>query len=740
MSCLLGAFSCHLDGTTVNADLDTPKDNGASQLALEAPRRRRRLGLSIQSKLLIMLLGVSLVSSVIVGVIGFVNGRQGLQDAAFDQLVAIREMRAEAIEREFASLQSGVRLDSRNASAVEGARAFIEGFAALQDSPLDGPQLAALREWYDQGFIPALEDRSGLNYDANGLMPASNAGQHLQSLYTAGRDHDDFDAGLALTDAGDGSDWTKANIQYGPYFAGLVEEVGYEDVLIIDGDGNVVYSAYKAVDLGISLERTPYANSALTAAFNRVMQTGSLDEVVTTDFERYIPSLNVPTAWVVSPLGTSDSIDGVMAIQVPVDQINSVMTGGQQWTEQGLGETGEVYLAASDGLMRSESRLLVEDPDEYLRRVTRNGTPVETAERVVTVSGTVLLQPVDFFAVAEAGRGQTGAGIAPDYTGVDSLVAYAPLDIDGLDWVIVAHIDQSEAFGPVTQFTRNLILSTLAIMLGVSVLSLLLAQVFSHPVRRLMTAVRGVAAGDLAVQAPEGSSDEFGDLGSAFNDMAASLRIKQDLIDDQHVENEKLLHTLMPQTVADRYKKGEEAIAEHHDNVSVVFAELIGFDDFARGLSDGEEVASLNVLMRGFDEAAEKAGVEKVRTLRGGYLAASGLIVPRVDNVRRTVDFAVQLRSVIERFNAQNSSSLTLRAGVDTGEVTSGLVARTNLAYDLWGDAVNLAHRVRSVTGEPGIYVSQAVQERLQGAMEFAEAGAVDLRGTSQTVWRVAES
>ncbi|MFP3435204.1 adenylate/guanylate cyclase domain-containing protein, partial [Paraburkholderia sp. SIMBA_061] len=87
--------------------------------------------------------------------------------------------------------------------------------------------------------------------------------------------------------------------------------------------------------------------------------------------------------------------------------------------------------------------------------------------------------------------------------------------------------------------------------------------------------------------------------------------------------------------------------------------------------------------------------------LRGGYLASSGLIVPRVDNVRRSVEFAKNLLGVmvIERFNAQNGSSIGLRAGVDTGTVTSGLVARTSLAYDLWGDAVNLAYRVRSVTG-----------------------------------------
>ena len=77
------------------------------------------------------------------------------------------------------------------------------------------------------------------------------------------------------------------------------------------------------------------------------------------------------------------------------------------------------------------------------------------------------------------------------------------------------------------------------------------------------------------------------------------------------------------------------------------------------------------------------------------------------------------------------------RRNSDTGTVKSGLVGRTSLAYDLWGDAVSLAYRARSVTGRPGIYVSQAVRDRMQDSVVFAEAGAVDVAGTSKSVWRI---
>ncbi|KRA25796.1 hypothetical protein ASD65_16215 [Microbacterium sp. Root61] len=704
-------------------------------LVSSPPKRPRRAGLSIQSKLLIMLLGVSLVSSLIVGAIGFVSGRQSLQAAAIDQLTTIRELRAYEIESVMAGMQRGVTLDSRNLSAQTASKALNAGWDELQTRELTPDQAAELESYYVDTFIPDLEARTGDEYGDTAFIPESNAGRWAQYHFTA--QMSDFDTALVTNDGNDGTPYSAAAEQYGDYLTRLVQTVGYEDLLMMNLDGDVVYSAYKGVDLGTNLNTGPYRDSLLADAYRATIATNSVNSLQTTDFERWTPSLGMPTLWVVSPVGNDSGITGVMAAQIPIAAINNTMTGSDQWKQQGLGNTGEVYLAGRDGLMRSSSRELIQHPDTYAKKVVADGTSPTTAERIMEVNGTVLLQPVDKYSAQQAILGKTGTSISQDYIGGESITAYTPLQIDGLDWVAVARIESGEAFAPVTDFTRNLVLSMVAILLGVSLLSLVLAQVFTRPVKQLVDAVRRVAGGDLAVQVPQGSRDEFGDLGVAFNDMAASLRLKQDLIDDQRVENEKLMHTLMPETVAERYRQGEETIAEDHQNVSVVFAELVGFDEFADALTSDQEIAQLNILMRGFDEAATKTGVEKVRSLRGGYLASSGLIVPRVDNVRRAVDFAREMRAVVQRFNSQNGTSLDLRAGVDTGTVTSGLVARTSLAYDLWGDAVSLAYRVRSVTGQPGIFVSQSVRDRMQDSVVFAEAGTVELQGKTQTVWRV---
>ncbi|KRC59447.1 hypothetical protein ASE14_16340 [Agromyces sp. Root81] len=689
-----------------------------------------------------MLLGVSLVSSVIVGVIGFVSGRESLRAAAVDQLTTIRELRTGELERVFTGMQTGVTLDSRNLSAQNASIALNAAFEEAQSRPLTEEQRAELETYYVDEFNQALSERAGGTYAAGAFIPESTAGQYLQYEYTSkvyrfpGGELD-FDAAINAGDAGDGSQWSAARERYHDYFQRIIDASGYDDVLMLDTEGNVVYAAYSGPDLGMNVMTGPLKDSQLAEAYREVMATNSVNALATTDYERYIPSLNVPAIWVVSPIGNSERVTGAMAAQIPINVLNDVLTGDERWKEQGLGDTGEVYVVGSDDLMRSTSRLLIEDPEAYAKLAVANGTPSDLVEREIEVGGTVLLQPVTTDSVRLAQQGKSGTSISRGYLGRDNITAYTPVDIDGLNWVAVARIDTEEAFAPVTDFTRTLVISTLAILLAVSVLSMLLAQVFTRPVRRLSDAVRRVAGGDLTVQVPAGSRDEFGDLGNAFNDMSSSLRIKQELIEEQRVENERLLHTLMPEAVAKRYQDGEETIAEVHQDVSVIFAELIGFDDFTASLSSDDEIAQLNALMRGFDEAAERTGVEKVRTLHGGYLASSGLIVPRVDNVRRAVEFATELRSVVERFNASNEASVELRAGIATGTVTSGLVGRTSLAYDLWGDAVNLAYRVRSVDGRPGIYVSQAVKDRLQDGVRIVSAGRIETAEGAETVWRV---
>lgn len=690
---------------------------------------------SIQSKLLVMLLAVSILSAAVIGSIGFINGRASLLQAAQDQLTTIRELRAEEMQSVFGGIQSGVKLDSRTLDASEASKAFNAGFDKIRDTQLTSSSAELLDAYYTGKFIPELEKRSGMHYEPESLFPNTEAGRYLQANYTA--TSTDFDETLKVSDAGDGSDWSAAHVRYHPFFSNLVSENGYEDVLLLNTTGEVVYSAYKGTDLGVNVLAPPYADSSLAKAYGHVMRTNTLDALETTDFERYLPSLNVPAAWIISPVGASGQVTGALAVQVPIDSLNAVMTGNGKWAAQGLGSTGEAYLVGEDKLMRSVSRTLMESPETYTSLAISGGASPESAQRMTDVKGTILLQEVNTSPIESALLGQQGTTVARDYLGRETLTSFAPLDIDGPRWVIVASLTVDEAFQPVDTFTRNIVLSTAGLVLLIALISLLLARSFTRPLDRLMHGVQSVATGGRDVQVDVGTRDEFARLGAAFNDMSRGLQVKADLLDAQLVENDRLLLTLMPEKVAERYKQGDTTIAEDHQEVTVLYADIVGFDEMSSDLGSHEALTLLNDIFSSFDQAAERLGVERVRSTKQGYLASCGLLTPRIDSTRRVVDFAKEIDTILRRIGAQHGIRLAIRAGIDTGRVTSGLIGTSAVVYDMWGDAVSLAYQLQGHGKESGIFLTERAAAKLPDDSHLAEPTIIRTQQGNESYWKV---
>jgi class 3 adenylate cyclase len=706
--------------------------DGAPPLATRATRRRRGFG-SIQTKLLAMLLLTSILSSLVIGFFGYRSGTSSLRDAAYARLADVRSERTLQLQQFADSVQDAVLLDSQGVG-VDASKQFNQGFTALADAPVTDADRAALDTYYADVFGPRLQKNVGGDIDPAAFVPSLPARSYLQAHYTV--PFDDFDAAAAVDDAGDGSAWSAANARFNPYFRDVATRLGLDDVLLLDRDGNVVYSVYKGTDLGSNVVRGELSGGALEQVYDEAAQSNNRDFVSVADFTQYQPSYGAPTMFLASPVGTADDLTGVLVYEVSTDQVNAVMTGGADLSKvEGLGDTGETYVAAGDGTMRSNSRLLIEDPKQFASEAKDEGVPAEDVDRMVRTGSSVLLMPTTSDAVQRGLRGESGTARVTSYLGEDVLDSYAPAGIQGLDWVVISKIDADEALAPVDDFARNLLLTTAAVILLICAASVLMARIFTDPVQRLLTGVRAVAGGALGTQVDDGSRDEFGDLGTAFNDLSASLRSKQELLDAQLAENDRILRSLMPQELADRYRGGETQISLDHRDVSVVYTEISGFDAFAADRSAEESLSLLAELSRGFDAAATTAGIERVRSVGTGYVGSSGLVVRRVDHARRVVDFSVDVAKMVERFNSTYGARLALRAGVHTGAVRSGLVTG-DMVYNLWGEAVDLAYRVRTVAGGPGIYLTDDVRQRLGTAYRFEEAGT--LAGDTPTpVWRV---
>lgn len=708
-----------------------------SKLAERLRRRKAKRSLlqrvSIQSKLMLMLLTMSVLAVAVAGGIGFQSGRSSLRAAGFDQLIAVREAQSRVLEMGLSDITSSLLIYSRGETVAGALGAFNAAFDELHDATISPQQTQAMVDYYTARFRDADNGR----LDINALLPSSNAARYLQSRYTV--PVPDRDAAVRVDDAKDNSAWSVVNARYNPYFREIVTKMGFHDAFLINARGEVVYSAYKGVELGSNILTGPYRGQGFLAdAFQKAMASNEIDFSASTDFSEYLPS-GQPTAWMLVPIGPPGRAAGVMAVEYPATIVNRLMTADKEWERSGMGATGETYVVGKDDLMRSDSRLFLEDPQAYEKDVIAAGTAPDVAKRAVKQGTTVLVQPVGTAATEAAQRGETGTLIATDYLGHRALQAYAPVTLKGLNWVIVASIDSEEAFAPERNFAHRLVRSTVLLIFIACIAAMLWSRLFVRPIKRLEEGAERISTGNYDVSIPVSTGDEFGDLTVAFNDMSENLSIKDELLAKQREENDKLLMSLMPEKVVQRYRDGEEAIAEDHQDVTVIYADIVGVDEMSTDLEATESLEIINKLVRQFDAAAETHGVERVRTTHNGYLASCGLTVPRLDNIHRTVDFALDMQRIVDRFNAETGHHIALRAGIDTGSVTSGLVGRAGLVYDLWGGAVHLASKMRRGTTTPGIYVSEGVYDATRDTRRYVPAGNITVDDKEEPTWRLDE-
>ncbi len=295
----------------------------------DSPRRRRRTlsRMSIQSKLLVMLLATSVLSALVVGFIGYQSGRSSLRDAAFNRLDEVLSAQTRQLEAEFRYLRESLVIYTRGSTAIEAARAFTAGFDQLADATITPAQEKAIVDYYQTEYAEITSEATGQEVDVRGMLPTSNAQKYLQAHYMA--PYPDWNDAIKVDDARDGSPWSAANARFNDFFREIVHRFKFEDALLLDTRGNVVYSAYKGVDLGTNILTGPYSGGDLTDAYHKALESNVVDYVGVTDFGDYQPSA-APTAWMISPVGANGRVDGVLALQFPIAKVNRMMTMDRQ--------------------------------------------------------------------------------------------------------------------------------------------------------------------------------------------------------------------------------------------------------------------------------------------------------------------------------------------------------------------------------------------------------------------------
>jgi class 3 adenylate cyclase len=210
---------------------------------------------------------------------------------------------------------------------------------------------------------------------------------------------------------------------------------------------------------------------------------------------------------------------------------------------------------------------------------------------------------------------------------------------------------------------------------------------------------------------------------------AAHIKRLFDQLQAEQANAERLLLNTLPRPIAERMKKGEVNIADHHPDVTVLVADLVGFTTLTAHIGPDQVVYLLNEIFSGFDVIAEKYGLEKIKTIGDAYMAAGGIPSPRPDHAEAIAEMALDLQEDIERFNRAYNTSIHLRVGISTGPVVAGVIGRRKFTYDLWGDTVNLACRLESLGQAGSILVAEATYERLKRKYRFTDSRSVNIKG-----------
>jgi len=197
----------------------------------------------------------------------------------------------------------------------------------------------------------------------------------------------------------------------------------------------------------------------------------------------------------------------------------------------------------------------------------------------------------------------------------------------------------------------------------------------------------------------------------------------------EQAQANSLLLNVLPEVIADRLKESPGVIADSFEDCTVLFADLVGFTEYAATVAPERLVALLNLIFSRFDELVAQRGAEKIKTVGDGYLVIAGAPVPRPDHVATMCHLALEMQETIGKLNAEQGSDFRLRIGLNTGPVVAGVIGESRFSYDLWGDTVNLASRMQS-RGHPGaVQTTEVVYLRARESFRFEPAGIVDLRG-----------
>ena len=479
---------------------------------------------SINLKFKAMLILITVISTLAISLISYLTNKRALKDLSTAQLTAIRETKKRAIEDYFNQASNQIKTFSENGMIINAMKEFKEAYNNIPEFAMgkygtEGIQqfTESTRNYYESHFLPQLNQNTDNEKSTGEFLPDNLTSSYLQFFYIANNPNETGYKHL-LNSANDGSQYSETHRKYHPIIRSFLEKFNYYDIFLIDNEtGNIVYTVFKEVDFSTNLLNGPYRNTNFADAFELSTVATGKDYVKLVDFEEYAPSNSDPASFISSPIYEGDKQIGVLAFQISTNKINSILTGDQNWVKEGLGKTGETYIVGNDLYMRSLSRSMVQNQEEYIKNLEKAGFTGKVIDRILRRKSPILSHSIDNEAVQDATMGHSGTKIIRDYRNKSILSAYAPLDIPGVQWVILSERDTSEIFAPIKKL-RIIIFTTFIILL---VIVILMGERFSNTISTNIILIRNtintLSRGEVTKELQPQNEDELAQTMLALN-------------------------------------------------------------------------------------------------------------------------------------------------------------------------------------------------------------------------------
>jgi methyl-accepting chemotaxis protein len=692
--------------------------------------------MKIRVKLLSSFLACSLLPMGILGTINYFNAREaaiqvrdasvaGLHESAEAKLSAISLVKKAQISEYFENAQRQLTGMAQSPQTVSAVRSFTNGFRTfIEDRDLSGIDIpedkTQLRGYYQSVFASEYtKNNPTKNPDIDGrFSQLGDEGIALQNSFIANNSNP-LGKKQILDNTPFNTKYDTAHKTNHPYFRAIVEQFGFYDIFLIDSEsGDVVYTVFKEVDFATNLNNGPYSRSNLGEVFRKANSLSRNDRPALIDFACYYPSYETPASFIATPIFEGDRRVGVLAIQMPIDTMNRVMDVGTS-----LGDNGESYLVAGDGLPRSDSKLDIEN-----RTITK-----------------AFLNPADGKMTSEAIElalsGKTGVIVAPNYMGTETISAYAPIEAMGLKWAVITDEPTESALAAadtVAESTNNAQSTLLFWSIGLTILVSAVILPFAYwivrnlmlPINATINTLRDIAEGegDLTRRLDQSRPDELGELAKWFNAFANRIHDMVCIIST----NSQLLATSSHQlsTNAEQLSQGVSSSKEQSASVSAAAEQMsVNMRDVADS-TDGMSqtiravAASVEEMNQTIREIARNA--EKSASVAGHAASLVEISNDKISNLGQAADEIGKVIEVIQDI-AEQTNLLALNATIEAaraGEAGKGFAVVAT-------EVKELAKQTATATDD--------IRTRIE-AMQASTSDAVDsIREISQVINNVNE-